>query len=373
MREREGRSLSGFLQHIKAVDVPHIGDLSQNLIGESDEHPPDFSPLLLEHRQQLFAVGGDGEAVFPLFLQPDLYISTGDVPTVIGVQANAPQRLTAHQDIPMLQHLLGGMLLEVSQFKQLDLVPLRGEDQLVLLTAHTHFEGDIVKGQTEDLLTPRHQFSAAGVAGILIHDTAQTGLLIGKGTPGLLSALTKIFRKPGQGQAAATGIYQFLNLSPCVELRIISRVELQCPLEMPQRNPLLIEIVIRISHAKIPGIGVPKIFFVSEHQRDSIAQHTAALRPAGVGQIVIGPRQLHIHLGGSFPGGDRLQRLDNLLVFIVFMPFLAPFQQVHIRFLLTFSSLPVRHEGFDPDLRNGSPFYLVTVYHRCAKNGGNFM
>ena len=98
----------------------------------------------------------------PLFLQPDLYISTGDVPTVIGVQANAPQRLTAHQDIPMLQHLLGGMLLEVSQFKQLDLVPLRGEDQLVLLTSHTHFEGDIVKGQTEDLLTPASPIQRRG-------------------------------------------------------------------------------------------------------------------------------------------------------------------------------------------------------------------
>ena len=53
--------------------------------------------------------------------------------------------LTAHQDVPVLQHLLGGVFLEVDQLKQLDLITLRGEDQLVLLAVETHLERDLIK------------------------------------------------------------------------------------------------------------------------------------------------------------------------------------------------------------------------------------
>ena len=67
--QEEGRLCLGFLQHIKAVYVSHVGDLTQHLIGEGGEHPPGPAFLIPEHRQQLFAVSGDGEAVFTLLLQ----------------------------------------------------------------------------------------------------------------------------------------------------------------------------------------------------------------------------------------------------------------------------------------------------------------
>ena len=43
---------------------------------------------------------------------------------------------------------LGGVLLEIDQLKELDLIPLRGEDQLVLLSVEAHFEGDLAVSYT---------------------------------------------------------------------------------------------------------------------------------------------------------------------------------------------------------------------------------
>ena len=49
--QEEGRLCLGFLQHIKAVYVSHVGDLAQHLVGEGSEHPPGPAFFLPEHRQ----------------------------------------------------------------------------------------------------------------------------------------------------------------------------------------------------------------------------------------------------------------------------------------------------------------------------------
>ena len=102
----DGRLCPGGLQYIKTVYVSHMGNLAQHLVGEGGEHPPDPALSLPEHGQKLFAVGGDGEAVFTLFLQPDLHIIPRDIPSVLGTQADVREGLTAHKDVPVLQHLL---------------------------------------------------------------------------------------------------------------------------------------------------------------------------------------------------------------------------------------------------------------------------
>ena len=73
----------------------------------------------------------------------------------------------------MLQHLLGGVLLEVDQLKQLDLVPLRGEDQFILFSIEAQLERDLVKGQIQSFLHVGHEFRAAGVVFVLVHHLAQ--------------------------------------------------------------------------------------------------------------------------------------------------------------------------------------------------------
>ena len=45
----EGRLRLGLLQHIEIVNVPHMGDLAQHLVGEGGEHPPDTAFRLPEH------------------------------------------------------------------------------------------------------------------------------------------------------------------------------------------------------------------------------------------------------------------------------------------------------------------------------------
>ena len=86
----------------------------------------------------------------------------------------------------MLQHLLGGVLLEVDQLKQFDLVTLRGEDQLVLLAAHTYLEGDLIKDQIQGVLHLGHEFCATGVILVLVHHLAQFCFHLGKGFPPVL-------------------------------------------------------------------------------------------------------------------------------------------------------------------------------------------
>ena len=183
---KHGRLGLGFLQHIKTVYVSHVGDLAQYLIGEGGEHPPDSAFRLPEHGQQLFAVGGDGEAVFTLLLQPDLHIIPGNLPAIIGSQTDVLKRLTAHQDVPVLQHLLGSVLLEVDQLKQLDLVTLRSEDQLVLLAVEAHLEGNLVKNQIQGFLHLGHDLRTAGVIFVLVHHLAQLCFHLGKGFPPVL-------------------------------------------------------------------------------------------------------------------------------------------------------------------------------------------
>ena len=184
--QEEGRLCLGFLQHIKAVYVSHVGDLAQHLVGEGGEHPPGPAFRLPEHRQQLFAVGGDGEAVFTLLLQPDLHIIPGDVQAILSTQTDVLEGLTAHKDVPVLQHLLGGVLLEVNQLKQLDLVALRGEDQLMLFAIEAHLEGDFVKRLVQSPFHLGHEFCAAGVIFVLIHHLAQFCFHLGKGFPPVL-------------------------------------------------------------------------------------------------------------------------------------------------------------------------------------------
>ena len=187
--QEEGRLCLGFLQHIKAVYVSHVGDLAQHLVGEGGEHPPGPAFLIPEHRQQLFTVGGDGEAVFTLLLQPDLHIIPGDVPAILSTQTDVLEGLTAHKDVPVLQHLLGGVLLEVNQLKQLDLVALRGEDQLMLFAIEAHLEGDFVKRLVQSPFHLGHEFCAAGVIFVLIHHLAQFCFHLGKGFPPVLCPL----------------------------------------------------------------------------------------------------------------------------------------------------------------------------------------
>ena len=331
-----GRLRLGFLQHIKAVYVSHMGNLAQHLVGEGGEHPPYPALRLLEHRQQLFTVDGEGETVFTLLLQPDLHILPGDVPAILGAQAGIRRGLTAHQDVPVLQHLLGGVFLEVDQLKQLDLVPLRGEDQLVLLAAHAHLERDFVKNLIQSPFHLGHDLCAAGMVLVVVHHLAQFCFHLGKGLPPVLCPLPEALRELRQGDTLLAPVDQFLNILFGVEFRIITGVQFQSFFKISQSAALLIQIEIGIAHAEIPGISISQFLLVWLHQLQCFSQQLSALLTSEIPQIVVGSRQLHIHFRGPLLGRNGLQRVDDLLVFALFMPLLALLQNVHSVFLLVF-------------------------------------
>ena len=253
--QEEGRLCLGFLQHIKAVYVSHVGDLTQHLIGEGGEHPPGPAFFLPEHRQQLFAVGGDGEAVFTLLLQPDLHILPGDIPAVLGAQADVLEGLTAHQDVPVLQHLLGGVLLEVDQLKQLDLVALRGEDQLMLFAVEAHLEGDFVKRLVQSPFHWGHEFCAAGVIFVLIHHLAQFCFHLGKGFPPVLCPLPEALPELRQRNTLLAPFDKLFGV-------IVTRADFQCLFKISQSPALLIQIKVRVTHAEVPVIVVLEVFLM---------------------------------------------------------------------------------------------------------------
>ena len=253
--QEEGRLCLGFLQHIKAVYVSHVGDLTQHLIGEGGEHPPGPAFFLPEHRQQLFAVSGDGEAVFTLLLQPDLHILPGDIPAVLGAQADVLEGLTAHQDVPVLQHLLGGVLLEVDQLKQLDLVALRGEDQLMLFAVEAHLEGDFVKRLVQSPFHLGHEFCAAGVIFVLIHHLAQFCFHLGKGFPTVLCPLPEALPELRQRNTLLAPFDKLFGV-------IVTRADFQCLFKISQSPALLIQIKVRVTHAEVPVIVVLEVFLM---------------------------------------------------------------------------------------------------------------
>ena len=279
--QEEGRLCLGFLQHIKAVYVSHVGDLTQHLIGEGGEHPPGPAFFLPEHRQQLFAVGGDGEAVFTLLLQPDLHIIPGDVPAIFGVQSDVLEGLTAHKDVPVLQHLLGGVLLEVDQLKQLDLVTLRGEDQLMLFAAHTYLEGDLIKDQIQGVLHLGHEFCATGVILVLVHHLAQFCFHLGKGFPPVLCPLPEARRELRQGNTLPAPVDQLHGV-------LVVGAGLQCLFKISQSPALLIQIKVGVTHAEVPVMIACKVFLMGLEQSDGLFEHLFAAWLIWVCQIVIG-------------------------------------------------------------------------------------
>ena len=309
-----------------------MGDLAQHLVGEGSEHPPGPAFLLPEHRQQLFTVGGDGEAVFALLLQPDLHILPGDVPAILSTQADVLEGLTAHKDVPVLQHLLGGVLLEVDQLKQLDLVALRGEDQLVLLAIEAHLERDLIKNQIQGFLHLGYEFGAAGVVLVLVHHLAQFCFHLGKGFPPVLCPLPEALRELRQGDALLAPVDQLHGV-------LVVGAGLQCLFKVTKSPALLIQIVIGIAHAKVPVVVSLKVFLMRFQESDGLFEHSSAFQRSVICLVVVRPCKLAVHFRSALL--NTLQCFNDLVMLVVLMPLLELLQNIHIRVLLVLIRFPV--------------------------------
>ena len=309
-----------------------MGDLAQHLVGEGGEHPPDPAFRLPEHGKQLFAVGGDGEAVFTLLLQPDLHIIPGDVPSILGTQTDVLEGLTAHQDVPVLQHLLGGVLLEVNQLKQFDLVTLRGEDQLMLFAIEAHLEGDFVKRLVQSPFHLGYEFGAAGVVLVLVHHLAQFCFHLGKGFPPVLCPLPEALPELRQRNTLFAPVDKLFGV-------LVTRSSFQCLFKVTKSPALLIQIVIGIAHAKVPVVVSLKVFLMRFQESDGLFEHSSAFRRSVICLVVVRPCKLAVHFRSALL--NALQCFNDLVMLVVLMPLLALLQNIHIRVLLVLIRFPV--------------------------------
>ena len=161
--------------------------------------------------------------------------------------------LTAHQDVPVLQHLLGGVLLEVDQLKQLDLITLRGEDQLVLLAVEAHLEGDFVKDLVQSLLPFGPRVPAPRVWSL-------SSSIIWRNAASISAKVSHQFSVRSRKHSENCGREMpFLHQSiSSAVVSSSSRASFQCLFKISQSAALLIQIIIGIAHAEVPVVGLPR-------------------------------------------------------------------------------------------------------------------
>ena len=155
----------------------------------------------------------------------------------------------------MLQHLFWGVLLEVDQLKQLDLVPLRSENQLMLFAIEAHLEGDLIKNQIQSCLHLGHEFGAAGVVFVLVHHLAQLCFHLGKGFPPVLCPLPEALPELRQRNTLLAPVDKLFGV-------IVTRADFQCLFKISQSPALLIQIKVGVTHAEVPVIVVLEVFLM---------------------------------------------------------------------------------------------------------------
>ena len=187
----------------------------------------------------------------------------------------------------------------------------------MLFSIEAHLKTDFVKSKVQDFFALLDQFLAAFTVFILVHKSAQPGLLLGKGFPCRLCPLPKAFFKSWEGDTLFTVIYEHLRI-------LVAGTGLQRLAEIRQCPALLVEIVIGITHAEIPAMVACKIFLMGGPAEQSL--FLKQLPIPKFRQIVVGSCQFAVHLRGTLLGRDSLQRINDLLVFVVFIPNLALFQ-----------------------------------------------
>ena len=155
----------------------------------------------------------------------------------------------------MLQHLLWGVFLEVDQLKQLDLITLRGEDQLMLFAIEAQLEGNFIKNQIQGVLHLGHEFCAAGMIFVLIHHLAQFCFHLGKGFPPVLCPLSEALPELRQRNTLLAPVDKLFGV-------IVTRADFQCLFKISQSPALLIQIKVGVTHAEVPVIIVLEVFLM---------------------------------------------------------------------------------------------------------------
>ena len=138
---------------------------------------------------------------------------------------------------------------------QLDLVALRGEDQLMLFAVEAHLEGDFVKRLVQSPFHLGHEFCAAGVIFVLVHHLAQLCFHLGKGFPPVLCPFPEALPELRQRNTLLAPFDKLFGV-------IVTRADFQCLFKISQSPALLIQIKVGVTHAEVPVIIVLEVFLM---------------------------------------------------------------------------------------------------------------
>ena len=228
-----------------------MGDLTQCLVRQGEQHPPGLALIRPEEGEQLLAVEGQAHPVALQPLRPHLNVVAGELPAV-HAQTAIGAGLTAHHDIPVRQHPGGGVSLEAHQFKEFEPVPLRRQDQLIFAAVEAKLKGDIRQCRMQELLTLGNYLLTLLALHIFIHDAAQFRFTCLKSLPGLPGPLQEAGLKPGQGEALAAALDEFHGVG-------IAGPGIQSLLEVAEGRALLVQIVVGVGDTEIPEVVPSKI------------------------------------------------------------------------------------------------------------------
>ena len=320
-----GRPLRRGVQNVQIVHIPHGGQLPQGLVQQDVNHVIDLILVLLPQGGQLFAVQPKAHAVVLSLLRPHLHVLGGDV-LAVHPQAEAAAPGAAHQNIPPVQQLLGGALLEVGQLKQPGPVPLGDQNQLILLPVVAQLKGHVGEGGGQQLGTPVHQFFTHRLPVLLVHQGPQLPLPRQEGGPALSRPLPEGLDAHRQRETPLTAVDELQGVRVAGE-------GLQRLLEAGQGQRFLVQIVVGVGHPEIPGVGHIRVSFRrllqlllqgQQQVQGPLVQGPVLRRHHVHGQVVIGPGQ------GAGEGevqrllGQGLDGVDDLLVFVLLVPLLQP-------------------------------------------------
>ena len=119
------------------MDEADGGNFAECLIDDRGEHPPCAILVLLQERQELFAVDHEGD-LLSLLCEPD-----GDIlhlDAVVARTQGTKRGGAPDADVPVLAHGGGGMAREIDERKELCAHALGGEDELIFLAALSELE-----------------------------------------------------------------------------------------------------------------------------------------------------------------------------------------------------------------------------------------
>ena len=318
VREQHPRLVERTIENLERVDVAHVRNFTEDLVGERLQGPIGLPFLVLQDGEQFLAVGFEADALLIGFLDPHANVAPGNV-EVFCAHADVVRALAPDEDAPVFEHGRRRTVAEVHKFKKLDLVALRTQDHFVLVLVDADLKSDVVERNVENRPELFNDFVCVFVRLVFGQGLPQAGLRFGERSPSLRRAVSEGRAENGQRRVAAAPLDEFFRV-------FVARPRFERFLEVGECPVLLFQVEVGVGHAEVPAMVASEIRLMGFEERDGVLEHVAVVDRR---RIAVGASELGIEFGRAFVVRKRFDRIDDLAEFVLFGPDLALLQEVH--------------------------------------------